>query len=283
MEIVLLSPSGFCQGVQNAIDKVLLTRKNNPTTPIYVLGDLIHNTYVSNKFLEKNIITLDRYDDLNSLEKGIIITSAHGISKKVTENIKNLGFEHIDTTCPFVYKSFTSINYALNNNKKVLYFGKQNHPEAIAAKSIAPNNIIIFQSESDLINLDPSLNYVLTNQTTINHDKLINYYYNLLEKKYNVELLDEVCNVTKVRQETLKNALENKNFDLIIIVGDKKSNNTRELYEIAKTYNKNTLFVNSYTEIESEKLTNIQSVLIASGASAPKVIIKEIFDYLKSL
>ncbi|MEA4821440.1 MAG: 4-hydroxy-3-methylbut-2-enyl diphosphate reductase, partial [Erysipelotrichales bacterium] len=43
MKIDLLNPCGYCKGVINAINLVKKTRENNPDTPIYIWGNLVHN------------------------------------------------------------------------------------------------------------------------------------------------------------------------------------------------------------------------------------------------
>ena len=56
MEIKKVVPSGYCKGVVNAIKLAKDTRKNNPKEKIYVLGMLVHNSYVSKELEEDEFI-----------------------------------------------------------------------------------------------------------------------------------------------------------------------------------------------------------------------------------
>ena len=59
MEIRKVIPSGYCKGVVNAIRLAKQTRIDNPEDKIYVLGMLVHNSYVSEELSALGIITLD--------------------------------------------------------------------------------------------------------------------------------------------------------------------------------------------------------------------------------
>jgi 4-hydroxy-3-methylbut-2-en-1-yl diphosphate reductase len=86
MEIVNIRPQSYCFGVLDAINLAKNLRLNNPNTPIYIWGLLVHNRFVAEALEAHNIKTLER-DQLNmlsilkKLESGYVITSAHGISE----------------------------------------------------------------------------------------------------------------------------------------------------------------------------------------------------------
>ena len=84
MNIIKISPRGYCYGV---VDAMIIARnaaldKNLPR-PIYILGMLVHNNHVTEAFEEDGIITLDgknRLDIINQVESGTVIFTAHGVS-----------------------------------------------------------------------------------------------------------------------------------------------------------------------------------------------------------
>ena len=154
MKVKIVKPFGYCNGVKKAIDLALKTKEKNTTVPVYIFGNLVHNRFVRDVLQEQGIQTIDRSSDLSLLPSGIMITTAHGISKEAIQAIIDHGFIHIDATCPLVYKSFTSIKKSVANNKIVLYFGNKHHPETIAASAIYPKKNQTFENVDDLKKLD---------------------------------------------------------------------------------------------------------------------------------
>ena len=88
MEVIKVVPRGYCKGVINAILIAKKTAQEHPDTPIYVLGMLVHNSYVMQALKELHIYPVDdknktRLELLDEIEEGIVIFTAHGISPAV--------------------------------------------------------------------------------------------------------------------------------------------------------------------------------------------------------
>ena len=136
----------------------------------------------------------------------------------------------IDASCLDVIKTHDLIQDKLNEGYEILYIGKKGHPEAEGAISIDEDKIHLITSLADLKEIDPTKKYVMTNQTTMS----LYDVYDLCEKAKEmlpfVEIEKETCTATKIRQEAIKN-IEN-DVDIIFIVGDPHSNNTRKLASI---------------------------------------------------
>ncbi|MGB4984823.1 MAG: 4-hydroxy-3-methylbut-2-enyl diphosphate reductase, partial [Erysipelotrichaceae bacterium] len=81
MEIIKVTPRGYCLGVINAINLVKDTKLKYPDQTIYLLGMIVHNQHVSDYFAKENIITLqgdNKLDLLDQIDNGVVIISAHG-------------------------------------------------------------------------------------------------------------------------------------------------------------------------------------------------------------
>ena len=130
MDIIKISPQGFCNGVNLALQKVNDTI-NNPNTkkPIYLLGMIIHNSFVCEELKEKGITILEGKNHLELLDKiseGTIIISAHGVSKNIKKEIVNKGLDLVDATCPIVNNIHDKIFKFLNLEKVLFYFFTSN-------------------------------------------------------------------------------------------------------------------------------------------------------------
>ena len=70
MQIIKISPRGYCYGV---VDAMVIARnaaldKTLPR-PIYILGMIVHNKHVTDAFEEEGIITLDGKNRKDILDK----------------------------------------------------------------------------------------------------------------------------------------------------------------------------------------------------------------------
>lgn len=282
MKIDLLNPYGYCKGVINAINLVKKTRENNPNTPVYIWGNLVHNEHVTNALKKNNVITIENnlkeksFEILSKLDKGFLITTAHGANMKVVQDAKKLGFTHISATCPIVSNIEKQIKMEIENNKKdVLYFGIKNHPELEAMISINPDKIHAIYTKEDLEKYNFK-DISCAVQTTLLIEDLKGIKKIIPESNF----LNTICNETTIRQTNLYK-IKNLYYDTIIIVGDKKSNNTNELYRIALKKSNKVMFINEANELKKEIINENEKILIVSGASTPKEIVDQIINYIK--
>ena len=133
MQIIKISPRGYCYGV---VDAMVIARnaaldKSLPR-PIYILGMIVHNKHVTDAFEDEGIITLDGSNRLEILEKvqsGTVIFTAHGVSPEVRKIASEKGLVTLDATCPDVTKTHDLIRAKKAEGYHVIYIGKKSHPE----------------------------------------------------------------------------------------------------------------------------------------------------------
>lgn len=286
MEIKKVVPSGYCKGVINAIKLAKQTRIDYPNEKIYVLGMLVHNSFVSKELEQLGIITLDdtnasKAELLEKIDNGIVIFTAHGISQEIKNKALAKGLTCVDATCVDVLKTQNIIKEYLNKGFDVIYFGKHNHPEANAVLSIS-NSIHLVTNSEGLNNLKINNEKIfLTNQTTMSFLELDNLI-KLARKKYpNIIVQEEICNATSSRQLAITNL---NDCDLLYVVGDNKSNNTNKLVDIAKNHGiKKVLLIQNFNDIKQEDFDNVNKVYVTAGASTPPALIDEVVQYLRSI
>ena len=284
MEVIRVVPSGYCKGVVNAIRLAKETRIENPEEKIYVLGMLVHNSFVSKELDEMGIITLDdtyktKEELLNEIDEGIVIFTAHGISEQIKNKALSKGLKCVDATCVDVLKTQNIIKEYLNNGYDIIYFGKKNHPEAEAVLSIS-DRIHLVSNSDDLYNLNlNNVKIFLTNQTTMSYLELKDLIEETKKLYPDVIIQKEICNATSSRQEAITRLSD---CDLLYVVGDKKSNNTNKLVDIGiKQGIKKVILIHNYEDINLDDLKDADKVYVTAGASTPPVLIDEVISYLK--
>lgn len=285
MEVLRISPRGYCYGV---VDAMVLARQAASNLdlprPIYILGMIVHNSHVTHSFEDEGIITLDgpnRLEILKQVDKGTVIFTAHGVSPEVRKIAREKGLTTVDATCPDVTKTHDLIREKSAEGYQIIYIGKKGHPEPEGAIGIAPDAVHLIEKEEEIETLDiPKGKIIITNQTTMSQWDIKNIMKKLLMKFPGAEVHNEICLATQVRQEAV--AEQAGQADLVIVVGDPRSNNSNRLAQVSEEIAGVTAYrISDVTEINQEWLKGVNKVAVTSGASTPTPITKEVITYLE--
>lgn len=282
MKIIRAEKMGFCFGVKNAVDTCYKISKENSKK--YILGMIVHNKDVVNDMKSIGFEVIEEENILNnnnSLKEGdTIIIRAHGTTKDIMDILNSKKINIIDTTCVFVKKIKKILIEQEKLGDHIIFIGDKNHPEVRGIISFG-KNVVVFKNLEELktSNFDYNISYTVLTQTTLNKEKFFKIK-NFLEKKYkNMKIFDKICGATSERQEATKNLA--KIADIVLVIGDEKSSNSKKLLEIAKTYNNNSFLIQNEKELSLELLKNIEIVGITAGASTPEKIIKNIENKIR--
>ncbi|WP_028043364.1 4-hydroxy-3-methylbut-2-enyl diphosphate reductase [Candidatus Stoquefichus massiliensis] len=281
MEVKAIVPRGYCKGVVRAIE--IAKKASQEKEPVYILGMIVHNQYIVNALEDLGIHTIDQKDKtreelLDQIDQGTVIITAHGAGDNVFEKAKKKGLHIIDASCPDVIKTHTLIKDKLNQGYEILYIGKKGHPEAEGAISIDSQHIHLISNQDDIDQIDPQKSYTMTNQTTMSlYDvyDLCEYAKDVLP---HVEIEKETCTATKVRQEAIQNIDED--IDIVFIIGDPHSNNTKKLASIAGN-KKKVYMIESIKDLDINTLKGKKKVAVSSGASTPTYLTNQVIEFLK--
>ncbi|QKS70878.1 4-hydroxy-3-methylbut-2-enyl diphosphate reductase [Paenalkalicoccus suaedae] len=285
MEVMKISPRGYCYGV---VDAMVMAKEAaaNPELPrpIYILGMIVHNKHVTDAFEEDGVITLDglnRLDILKQVEKGTVIFTAHGVSPEVRELAKEKGLTTIDATCPDVTVTHDLIRGKKDDGYEFIYIGKKGHPEPEGAVGVAPSIVHLIENLDDIEALQiESEKIIVTNQTTMSQWD-VKHLIDAAVKKYpHAEVHNEICMATQVRQEAV--AAQAGGAELLLVVGDPMSNNSNRLAQVSKEIAGTPSYrIGGVNEINLEWLKGISKVAVTSGASTPTLITKEVIAFLE--
>jgi len=285
MEVLKITPRGYCYGV---VDAMVLARQAAQNLdlprPIYILGMIVHNSHVTQSFEDEGIITLDgpnRMEILSQVESGTVIFTAHGVSPEVRKLAREKGLTTVDATCPDVTKTHVLIKEKVSEGYEVVYIGKKGHPEPEGAIGVAPDKVHLIEKEEEIADLHlTSDRIVITNQTTMSQWDIKHIMKKLLEKYPGAEVHNEICLATQMRQQAV--AEQASQADLVIVVGDPRSNNSNRLAQVSEEIAGVTAYrVSDVSEIKLEWLQGISKVAVTSGASTPTPITKEVINYLE--
>lgn len=299
MEIIRADHSGFCFGVQRAIDKTFerIDEAATDCRMTYTCGNLIHNRAVTNKIKNKGVGMISDLDEAKSGD--VVIVRSHGEPKEFYDKAQKMGIELIDTTCVFVKKIHELVHKAYNSGRMVIIIGSKEHQEVKATNGWCDNHGVILENikeAADFIEKTKAAkkNYNLCEtkvkeksdefndkliplvvcQTTIRRELLSSILKVFDEANFKYEIKNTICNATRDRQESCAK-LASK-VDFMIVIGDPSSSNSKKLYEIAKKSCKNARFIQDISDLELKEIHKYNKIGITAGASTPEWIIKEV-------
>src|ERR1700722_19809382 len=145
LTVKLAKEFGFCYGVERAIDLAYAARKYfsdvSPHTPIYLLGEIIHNPEVNDQIRAMGIQIISPKptdDEIEQLQTGdAVIIPAFGTEVGTRKKLEAKGCVLVDTTCGDVMSVWKRVRQYSKENVTSIIRGKPQHEETKATTSQA--------------------------------------------------------------------------------------------------------------------------------------------------
>ncbi len=277
MQVELAKSAGFCFGVQRAVDTVYKQIEENSAEKIYTYGPIIHNEEVIKDMEKKGVEVILSEEELKQIKSGIVIIRSHGVPKRICDLLDESGVRYVDATCPFVKKIHKIVEEKSRDGYHIVIIGNREHPEVMGIEGWAqgPATIIQTEEEARAFELVPESEKVcVVAQTTFNYNKFKDLVEIISEKRYDIIVLNTICNATKERQEEAYDIA--KRVDAMIVIGDKRSSNTQKLFEICSNACADTYYIQTLGDLNMNQLRSVETVGITAGASTPNKIIEEV-------
>ncbi|MCX5678977.1 MAG: 4-hydroxy-3-methylbut-2-enyl diphosphate reductase [Candidatus Omnitrophica bacterium] len=272
MKLTIAKSAGFCFGVKRAL--AIALEAANQGREVYMLGDIVHNEVVVEKMKASGIKKIAK--PLKGAGKRALLIRAHGAGRYTIASARRAGYEIIDATCPMV-KEIHAIAKSLEQDKRtVIIIGDKKHDEVRGIIGQLNNKPVIISSRSDVFR--KALQHIdragVVVQSTQEEAKVLDIVSALRKRVKDLVFKNTICNPTRIKQKEAK-SLPAEN-GVVIVVGSKSSANTKRLYQIARSLNKRTYWVNSPGEIKPAWFKGAKSVGITAGASTPESSIRDV-------
>jgi 4-hydroxy-3-methylbut-2-enyl diphosphate reductase len=285
MEVVRITPRGYCHGV---VDAFRIAKRVRETTgePVHMLGQLVHNTHVTADLQEQGIRLVDppnRLAGLETIEGGTVIFTAHGVSPQVKQRAAEKGLTAVDATCSDVVRTHDLVKELAARGYDVVYIGRQGHPEPEGVIGEAPGRVHLVQTLEDVERLEiENQRVAVTCQTTLSvwdTEELIA----AVQRRWPAsEVHNEICRATQERQEAAVEAA--REVDMVIVVGSPRSSNSNRLVEVVrKLGGKPAYLVDRMEDIDLAWFEGVRKVGVTSGASTPSQLTRRVIEYLEGL
>jgi 4-hydroxy-3-methylbut-2-enyl diphosphate reductase len=284
MEILIARHSGFCEGVERAYGIAL--KQTQEKRPVFMLGNLVHNTQVVEKFKGLGVKTVKSLSEIPRNSQGILLISAHGVAPGIYKEAEKLGLMIVDTTCPWVKKAQKIARELSDEGRLVIIVGDKGHPEVQAligwsgGKAKVIEDIKEIQSLGEIKDLQDIKVGVLA-QTTQAEEYFKRMVAELKKKIKDVKEHDTICGATSKRQNAAVEVA--RKVDLMLVVGDKLSANTKRLTELCSETGTETHQIQTVGELEVKWVVGKEKVGVTAGASTPEWVIEEVLSKLRLL
>ena len=278
--IVLITPHGFCAGVERAVELAEGMLRTYPL-PIYCLKQIVHNRQIIDDLAAKGMVFVQ---DIHDVPQGsTVLFSAHGIPPATREVAKAMNLRVIDATCPFVSKVHHEVKQYAAKGYTILLIGHHSHDEIIGVAGEAPEHVIVIASEEEARAVtvsDPKKVAVLT-QTTLSLDEVAQVMTILHTRFPGLKTPpdSDICYATRNRQQAVR--LFAKQADAIIVLGAENSSNSNRLVEVARAEGCYATLASSIEMLDTIPLEKVSLLGITAGASTPEYFVQQAIAHLK--
>jgi 4-hydroxy-3-methylbut-2-enyl diphosphate reductase len=266
MRILRAAHLGMCFGVRDAIDLAL---EHADVGPLTILGDLVHNPTVLEALDAKGIAVAQ---DVADVRTPTLMVSAHGTSERALARTRALGFNVVEATCPLVHVAHRAVAALARDGYHVVIVGQRAHVEVRGLTGDLDRFDVVLE-EDDVFALDAHPKIGVAAQTTQPLEK-VHRLVALIRRRFpqsEVRFIDTVCKPTKQRQSS---AIEMASqADVVIVVGGRSSNNTRELVATCSRYCASVYHVQTDADVRPEWLETANVVGLTAGTSTPDEMI----------
>jgi 4-hydroxy-3-methylbut-2-enyl diphosphate reductase len=281
MDITLAQPRGFCAGVVRAIE-IVERALDIYQHPIYVLHEIVHNTYVVNDLKKRGAVFVETLDEVPL--GAICIFSAHGVATTIVKDAKQRQLEVIDATCPLVTKVHSQAQRYAKKGFEIIIIGHPGHPEVEGTRGSVEGIVHVLSTVEEAKNLQitDSERVAYVTQTTLSVDDTRDVIQALTARFSKIQGpdLSDICYATQNRQNAVRQLAAD--IDVLLVVGSNNSSNSNRLREVGEQANIPSYLIENANDLRDEWFINKPKVGITAGASAPEILIEQVLEGLAS-
>ncbi|HEY4670253.1 MAG TPA: 4-hydroxy-3-methylbut-2-enyl diphosphate reductase [Tepidiformaceae bacterium] len=305
VQILRASEMGFCMGVRRAVQ--IMESEATPDRPVFSVGEIVHNPHVVGRLEAAGVHQLPGPDEIEGdigvetaqrVKQGRVAITAHGVGERVVRELEGSGLDIVDTTCPIVTRAQRYGQKFVRDGWHVLIFGDPGHKEVrgIVGWTFGVNNgrnaTIVERSDIEYLRRFveefpggfPSKIGVMA-QTTHKMEDFAKFVANLMliQRDHNFEyhVVNTLCHATTGQQEAAARLA--REVDVMVVVGGRKSANTRHLKEVCEEQGTRAYHIEGADELQASWFEGIERIGLTAGASTPDYSIDEVEARLREL
>jgi 4-hydroxy-3-methylbut-2-enyl diphosphate reductase len=288
MEVVRITPRGYCHGVVEAIRIAKRVGSDRAEgEQVTMLGYLVHNEHVTRELEEHGVALVDapdRMKGLDQIKSGTVVFTAHGISPLVVAEAERRGLNVVDATCSDVTRTHDLVRRLTGEGYHVVYIGKRGHPEPAGALGVAPDATTLVERIEEVDDLDfpAGTRLAVTCQTTLSMWDTKTIIDRLVERFPDIAVHNEICLATQQRQEAA--VLAATDVDCVVVVGSRLSSNSLRLVQVVEERaGKPAFLVDTAADVRPEWFAGMRRIGVTAGASTPTQLTRAVITSIEAL
>jgi 4-hydroxy-3-methylbut-2-en-1-yl diphosphate reductase len=269
MRILRAAHLGMCFGVRDAVELALAQADAGPLT---ILGELVHNPAVLGA-LEARGVSIAH--DAAHVHTPVVMVTAHGTSQQTLARTRALGLTVVEATCPLVRVAHNAVAALAHEGYHVVIVGQRDHVEVRGLTGDLEHFDVVLD-EDDVLAIEDHARFGVAAQTTQPVEK-VRHLVDLMRGRFprsEVRFVDTVCKPTKERQAAAVEMA--RQADVVIVVGGRSSNNTRELVRTCACHCARVYHVESDADVRPEWFGAAGVVGLTAGTSTPDDVIDRV-------
>lgn len=277
MRVITARALGMCFGVRAALVK--LSRIESPGD-VTIYGELVHNQEVLAGLRRRGFPMVGETDrDLPSTPA--VLVTAHGISDRERTRLEAAGKAVVDTTCPLVRRAHLAARRLAAEGRHVIVIGRKGHVEVRGLTGDLESFDVVEGPED--VRRWPHARLGVLSQTTTPARRVEAVLRAVVERNphADVRFADTVCRPTRDRQAALRELLGR--VELLVVVGGRNSNNTRELVAAARRAGVPALHVEGPADIRRSRFDGVRVVGLTAGTSTPPETVEAVRTALERI
>ena len=282
MPLTLAKHAGFCVGVRKAMEKAFAAAEEakEKQIPCYVLGDLIHNDQAVEKLRQAGVLRAEHVEDVPA--GSMIILRSHGVGPDIMEACEKQGLITADCTCAYVQALHKVVREHSRMGLPVILVGDAKHAEVTATAGWCEGTCLIIENEEQAKSMPLLKKALAVSQTTLPEETWERILSCIRERVEELTVKKTICSATAQRQAEARELA--KKSDGMIVVGGRKSANTRKLYEACLSFCPRTILVERGAEIPPHLYKiHTEYIGITAGASTPDWSLKEVVTHMNDM
>jgi 4-hydroxy-3-methylbut-2-enyl diphosphate reductase len=270
---------GLCFGVRDALKA---TRAIERPERVTIHGELVHNERVLHDLARRGFRVLPEGDREAMPTTPEVLITAHGVSDRERARLRAGGKRLLDTTCPLVVRVHEAARrLERDEGRYVLVIGRRGHVEVRGIVGDLRGFEVLERVEDVRPFPHPRLGIVCQTTTTMREADAIVRRVRQCNPDADIRFVDTVCQPTRDRQRALDELLDE--VEAVVVVGGRRSNNTRRL--VARCLERGTpaLHVQSPSDLDSDWFSGFRTVGLTAGTSTPDEIIEAVHRAMLSI
>ena len=271
MRVVQAEVLGMCFGVRDALKALHAIGRPEDVT---IHGELVHNEVVLTQ-LGRRGFGMTREDDRQGVpQTPAVLITAHGISDRERQRLRAAGKQIVDTTCPLVERVHRAAQTLQNGGYHVLVIGRRGHVEVRGIVEDLHSCDVIQSPEEVRRYPHERLGVVCQTTTPERTVRAVREAIRAHNPHAEVRFIDTVCHPTKEHQKALERVLGQ--VDVMVVVGGRNSNNTRELVSLCRKRNRPAFHVQGAADLDPGWFADCRAVGLTAGTSTLDEIVEEV-------